>query len=91
MIMKNILFAFLCLILLAGCTATFEEAYYTDREFGKATRDALEKQIAYPEKIVTAKSPEGVEGIDAEGIMSVHNSSYAEKKKYNVIQFSIGD
>lgn len=56
-----------CLLLvgLTGC-ATLEEAYYVDREYGKASQDTWDRQIAHPDLRYSGNLPRGVDGKSAE-------------------------
>ena len=77
------------MVLLAGC-ASMEEAYYVDREFGLAQQAAWDTQVAYPDYRHVAKTPEVTEGVTAEEIMSVYNSTFAEApKEVNVFQLGL--
>jgi hypothetical protein len=76
--MKATTFITLIIVLLTGC-ASFEEAYEIDREFGKAQLAAWEKQLVHPDKPYASKTPEGLEGINAEGVMDVYNNTFSEK------------
>jgi hypothetical protein len=75
--------------LLGGC-ASFEEAYYLDREFGIASQAAWDKQVVYPDYRYAAKVPETTEGITAEGIMDTYNNTFAEApEQINVFQMGL--
>lgn len=75
--------------LLAGC-ASLEEAYYIDREFGQAQMASWDRQVAYPDNRHADKVPEGVAGITAEEVMSVHNRTFAkEPQQVNIFQLDI--
>ncbi|PLX86250.1 MAG: hypothetical protein C0617_01315 [Desulfuromonas sp.] len=77
------------ILLLAGC-APLEEAYYLDREYGQANLDARSRQVAYPDYRYAGKTPQGTEGIAAEEIMSVHNSTFGKApEQVNVFQLDI--
>lgn len=75
-------------VLLAGC-ASFEEAYYVDREFGLAQQATWEGQIAYPDYRYAAKTPITIEGVTAEEIMGVYNNTFA-KEPEGVDVFQLG-
>jgi uncharacterized protein YceK len=64
-------------LLLAGC-ASFEEAYYTDREHGKASTDAFDRMIVNKEDQHAGKTPEGLDGIHAEPIMGSYNRTFSQ-------------
>ena len=69
------------LLLLSGCAA-LEEARYVDREFGMASQAAMDRQTAFPDKqVVSGQPPEGVPGINAERMMSVHNDGFGKPPK----------
>lgn len=77
------------MVLLSGC-ASFEEAYYVDREFGQAQQVTWDKQVAYQDYRHAAKTPEVIEGITAEEIMNVYNKTFAEEpKQVEVFQLGI--
>ena len=88
--MKKLTVILCSLLLLSGCAA-LEEAGYVDREFGLANRAAMDRQIAYPDRqVVAGQPPEGVQGINAERMMSVHNASFGKPpKKTNVFKLKI--
>ncbi|PLX77419.1 MAG: hypothetical protein C0615_05360 [Desulfuromonas sp.] len=87
--MKRILIGLIGVLLLAGC-GTFNEAYMLDQEFGQATRAAFDSQIAYPDYRYADTNPEGMEGINAEGVMDQYNKSYAEPPSDEVGVFEFG-
>ena len=88
--MKRLFLLVACMALLGGC-ASFEEAYYLDREFGMASQAAWDKQVAYPDYRYAAKVPETTEGITAEGIMDTYNNTFSEApEQINVFQMGLG-
>lgn len=87
--MKIIACLIMATLLLAGC-ASMEEAYYVDREFGKAQLASWDKLVAYPDYRYATKTPESIEGISAEEIMHVYNQTFAkEPEQVDVFQFEI--
>ena len=58
--MRTLACVILATALLAGC-ASFEEAYYVDREMGQAQMMAWDNQVAYPDYRHIAKTPEVTE------------------------------
>jgi len=86
--MKKLLVFLTGLILLAGCSP----ACNVDQEFGKTTQKSLDQQVAYPDYRYANKTPEGMEGIDAEVEMEVLNKTFAEKpqKTQKVDVFQMG-
>lgn len=77
------------LFLAVGC-ASFESAYYVDREFGQATQFSLDQQILYPDYRYAETMPVGTPGIIAEEIMGVHIETYKqEPEKVEVFQFGL--
>jgi hypothetical protein len=87
--MKAIILAITATVLLAGC-ASFEEAYYLDREFGQDSMAAWDGQVAYPDYRYAKNTPEGTNGITAEEIMDVYNETFAEEpEKVDVFQLGI--
>ena len=76
-------------LLLAGC-ASFQDAYYTDHEFGKASQHTWKSEVAYPESVNAKKTPTGLEGITAEQIMNVRTQTFAvPPQKANVMNMGI--
>lgn len=73
--MKKLIVMPLALGLLVGCSST----PYVDKEFGQATRLALESQIADHSYQHAAKVPEGTAGIVAEEIMEVYTDDFGEE------------
>ena len=79
--MKKLTVILCSLLLLSGCAA-LEEARYVDREFGLASRAAMNQQIAFPDKqVVVGQPPEGVPGINAERMMTTHNDGFGKCPK----------
>jgi len=87
--MKRLVLIAACMTLLGGC-ASFEEAYHLDREFGMASQAAWDKQVAYPDYRYASKVPETTEGITAEEVMDVYNSTFGEEpEQVNVFQMGL--
>ena len=87
--MKWSLLILVVAVTLAGCAA-FEETYYLDREYGQAQMASWNKMIANPESKYADKTPEGLEGINAEPAMAVYQRSFSkEPTPTNVIKFGI--
>jgi hypothetical protein len=81
-----LLTAFALGVALVGCGQPYmEEAYYLDKEFGKATAAAFDKQVVNPEPLKRDVVPEGVDGIHAEQVMDVHDSTYGTKPAKNPV------
>lgn len=74
--MKSLIVSLSAILTFAGC-ASFQEAYDTDRNFGKASEETYAQHIAYPERPYAGETPEGMAGITSEEIMDVHNKTYA--------------
>lgn len=89
---KKLLVALLsvaALFLAVGC-ASFESAYYVDREFGQATQFSLDQQILYTDYRYADIMPVGTPGIIAEEIMGVHIETYKqEPEEVNVFQLGL--
>lgn len=89
---KKLLVALLsiaALFLALGC-ASFESAYYVDREFGQASQFSFDQQVLYPDYRYADRMPEGTPGIISEEIMGVHIETYKEKPtKTEVFQFEV--
>ncbi len=95
--MKTTILLIAASLLLAGC-ASLEEAYYVDHEFGQASQQTWDMQVAYPDYRYVydqdgkMKNPEGLDGIAAEEVMNVHTQTYAEKPtEADVLQFELTD
>lgn len=71
------LVAILAATVLTGCAV----APHLDREYGAAQGHSWDRQVAHPDYRYAAREPEGLEGIHAEEVMNVHNSTFAEKTK----------
>lgn len=77
------------LALLGGC-ASFEEAYYVDREFGNAQMASWDTLVAYPDYRYASQVPEGIAGITSEEIMGVYNDTFSKApEKVEVFEFDI--
>jgi hypothetical protein len=72
--MKKVLVIPVALLLLAGCSG----APNLDAEFGKASRESFDMQIANPDYRYADKIPEGTSGLVAEGIMEVYTDDYGK-------------
>jgi hypothetical protein len=89
------LFTFVLALLLGlffvGCGQPYmEETYYIDREFGKANMASFDKAIANPTPSISAITPEGIDGIHAEQLMRIHDSTYgAEPAPTTVMQMGL--
>ncbi len=93
--MKTMILILAASLLLVGC-ASMEEAYYTDREFGKNSQMTWDMQVAYPDyryvydKEGNFRNPEILEGISAESLMDTNNKTFAEKSEnINIMEFGI--
>jgi hypothetical protein len=81
---------FLAALLLAGGCASFESAYYVDREFGQASQASWDQQVLYPDYRYADVIPEGSTGIIAEEIMAVHIETYKKAPtEGNVLQMGV--
>jgi hypothetical protein len=74
--MKRTFLILTVMLLLNGCQAG-KATYHIDKEFGMATRAALEQQIANPAMAIS-DIPEGVAGINAERMMIIHNDGFGK-------------
>ena len=72
--MKKLIVIPVTLLLLAGCSG----APHLDKEFGKASRESFDMQIAYPDYRYADKTPEGLAGLTAEGIMEVYTDDFGK-------------
>jgi len=71
------LVAILAATVMAGCAV----APHLDREYGEAQSESWDRQVAHPDYRYAARDPEDLEGINAEEVMDVHNSTFAEQSK----------
>ncbi|MDR9501932.1 MAG: hypothetical protein RI601_09075 [Desulfurivibrionaceae bacterium] len=62
------------LLMLAGCSG----APHVDDEFGMASRQAFETQIAHKDYRYAVKIPEGMTGLVAEEIMEVYTDDFGK-------------
>lgn len=96
--MKTMILLLASSLLLVGC-ASFDEAYYVDREFGKQSQETWDMQVAYPDYRYAAdqttgefKNPEGLEGLPAENVMEVYTDTFADDPtEGNVLNFNVTD
>ena len=85
--MKKLIFMPVALLLLAGCGSP---THHIDKEFGKASRQSLELQVANPDYRYADKTPEGIAGLTAEGIMEVYTNDFDKTPtEANVFQLGI--
>ncbi|PLY02464.1 MAG: hypothetical protein C0624_08425 [Desulfuromonas sp.] len=87
--MKHLLIALSAVMALSGCTI-FNEAYLLDDEYGIATRTSFNGQIAYPDYRYANTTPEGMEGVNAEGTMDIYNKSFQESPAQEINLFEFG-
>ncbi|MCA1765483.1 MAG: hypothetical protein LC633_04430 [Desulfobulbaceae bacterium] len=74
-------------LLLAACSG----APHVDDEFGMASRQAFEMQIANKDYRHAAKIPEGMTGLVAEEVMEVYTDDFGkESLDVDVFQLGIG-
>lgn len=89
--MKRLALLIVSLFLVTGC-ASFQDAYYSDREFGQASQATWDAQVTYTDYRHTPKTPETIEGITAEEIMDVYNETFAEEPEdVDVITLGLED
>ncbi len=96
--MKTMILLLASSILLVGC-ASFEEAYYVDREFGQQSQETWDMQVAYPDYRYVAdqttgefNNPETLEGLPAENVMEVYTDTFADAPtEENVFEFNLTD
>lgn len=74
-IMKYLSLLFVATVVLTGCA---QEAYYADHEYGAATTDAFDQMIVHKDYAYAHKTSESMDGIHAEPIMEVYQSSFSE-------------
>ena len=73
--MRYLALLFLTAAVLAGCA---QEAYYTDREYGIASRDAFDQQVVNKDYVHASKTSDSMEGLHAEPIMEMYHDSFGE-------------
>ena len=73
--MYKTIFILTIITFLGGCAVT-EEAYYVDREYGKAQNDAFDQQVAYKDYRYAEQTPTGMAGIHSEKIMETYQYSF---------------
>jgi hypothetical protein len=84
--MKKLFIIPLLVLLLAGCSG----APYVDSEFGTASREAFEMQIAIKDYRYADKTPEGMSGVVAEEVMDVYTEDFGkEPEEIDVFQLGI--
>ncbi len=84
--MKKLIVIPVALLMLAGCSG----APHLDKEFGKASRQSFEMQIANPDYRYADKIPAGIAGLTAEGIMEVYTDDFGEEPtEVDVFQLGI--
>ncbi len=91
--MKSSICIVVAALLISGC-AMFEEAYFTDREFGHAQTTTWDKQVAFPDYRYAAAVPEGMPGIHSEEIMKTYNDTFTRQteEQLNIMGFGeVGD
>jgi hypothetical protein len=85
--MSKLLIALTTFMLLAGCA---RETCYVDQEWGVAQKASWDRQVANPDGRNAGVNPTGLEGVNAEEVMSVYNQTFAEKtSKTNVYEFGL--
>ncbi|PLX90475.1 MAG: hypothetical protein C0619_09480 [Desulfuromonas sp.] len=76
-------------LMLTGC-ASMQESYTLDQEFGRASGQSWQQQIAFPDAGMVPVVPTGIDGITAEEIMGVYNGTFAEEPmQQNVLSFGL--
>jgi len=84
--MKRMLLIPAALLLMAGCSG----APHLDKEFGMASRESFEMQIAHKDYPYANKTPEGMTGVVAEEVMTVYTDDFGEApEKVDVFQLGI--
>lgn len=84
--MKRLIVIPVVLLLLAGCSVSTP---YIDKEFGQASRQSLEMQIANPDYRYAGHTPDGIAGLTAEGIMEVYTNDF-DKTPTDIDVFQLG-
>jgi hypothetical protein len=73
--MRYLALLFLTAAVLAGCA---QEAYYADREYGIATKDAFDQQVVNKDYVHAGKTSDSMDGLHAEPIMEMYHDSFGE-------------
>ena len=73
--MRYLALLFLTAAVLAGCA---QEAYYTDREYGIASRDAFDQQVVNKDYVHASKTSDSMDGLHAEPTMEMYHDSFGE-------------
>ena len=73
--MRYLILIFVATIFMAGCA---QEAYYADREYGIASMDAYDQQIAHKDYVHADKGVNGMEGLHAEPTMEMYHGSFGQ-------------
>ena len=68
----------LLLITAAVLTGCAQEAYYADREYGIATRDAFDQQVVNKDYIHAGKTSDSMDGLHAEKTMEMYHNSFGQ-------------
>lgn len=84
--MHRLIIALMTITALAGCT---KEAYYVDREWGKAQMASWDKMLTNPAGKYDGDNPTGMEGINSEEVMGVYNRSFSQRTEVQPI-FELG-
>lgn len=71
----TVLLSMIACLFLAGCA---QEAYYVDKEFGAASRDAFDRQIVNHNNPNAGKTPETLTGVHAEPLMGRYHQTFGE-------------
>ncbi len=88
--MRTYLLIIAASIVLSGC-ASFEEAYYLDRDFGEASQATWAQQVVPADDRYAQSVAETLSGITAEEVMDVHNETFAEEPtEIDVFQLGVG-
>ncbi|NLC70837.1 MAG: hypothetical protein GX751_05700 [Desulfuromonadaceae bacterium] len=87
--MKNLIILTIMAMFLGGC-ASFQEAYHLDREHGHNAQMAWDRQVAYPDYRHAGKTPEVLEGINAEHVMDGNNRTFGYEPKQEPMTINFG-
>lgn len=73
--MKYLIILSLLAVALTGCA---HDVPYGDREYGMATTDAFDRQVAYKDYRYANKPVEGMDGLHAEKTMEMYHNSFGQ-------------
>lgn len=73
--MRYLTLLFIAATIFSGCA---QDAYYADREYGRASMDAYDQQIVHKDYTHADKDVDGMEGLHAESTMQMYHDSFGQ-------------